>query len=397
MVNRLTVSVLGATGSIGRSTVDVLLQHRDDIETIAVAGGRDALALAAVAMQLSAKIAAISDPAELQTLRDALAGTTIEAVAGASGVMEAAARPADWTMAAIAGTAGLLPTVTAARRGGRIALATKECLVCAGAAFLAEVERGGAVLVPVDSEHNAVQQLLAAGRRADLERVTLTASGGPFRQWTSERMRDARPSDALKHPTWSMGAKISIDSATLMNKGLELVEAQMMFALQPDQLDALVHPESVIHGLVTFRDGSVIAHLAPPDMRVPIAYALGWPDARLSSGAVPLDLARQGKLTFEAADEARFPALRIAKQAMRHRGAASTVMNAANEIAVAAFLAGEIGFLDIVGVVEDAIEKADAMGFIAEPPASVEAAIEIDTQGRDIARRLLPAMAARTH
>lgn len=396
-MNRTSVTILGATGSIGRSTADVLLQHRDSIETVAVVGGRDPVALASVARELGAKVAAIADPSELQALREALAGSGIEAAAGPAAIAEAASRPADWTMAAIAGTAGLQPTVAAARRGGRIALATKECLVCAGKAFLAEVEKGGAVLVPVDSEHNAVQQLLAAGRRADLDRVTLTASGGPFRQWSAAQMRSARPADALKHPTWSMGAKISIDSATLMNKGLELVEAQLMFGLEPDQLEALVHPESVIHGLVTFRDGSVIAHLAPPDMRVPIAYALGWPDERMASGAVPLDLAARGKLTFERADEERFPALSIAKAAMRHGGAVATVMNAANEVAVAAFLAEEIGFLDIVRLVVDAIEKAESSGLVAAPPGSIEQAVEIDAEGRKIARRLLPALAARTH
>jgi 1-deoxy-D-xylulose-5-phosphate reductoisomerase len=389
----LTVSVLGATGSIGRSTAQVLETQRHRLRVVAVAGGRDAAALAEVAVRLGAEVAALADPAGYGELRDRLAGSGIEATAGAAAVIEAAARPADWTMAAIAGAAGLLPTVAAARRGGRIALATKECLVCAGPVFLEEIAAGGAVLVPVDSEHNAIFQLMAAGRREDIERVTLTASGGPFRTWSSERIAAARPEDALKHPTWSMGAKITIDSASLMNKGLELIEAKLLFDLDPDALDAIVHPESVVHGLVYFRDGSVVAHLAPPDMRVPIAFALAWPEARVDVGTLRLDLAAVGSLSFMAPDEERFPALRIAKAALRRGGAAPTVLNAANEIAVGAFLERRIGFPAISATVEAALERADRDGLLGTP-TTVEEAIGVDNTSRAIARSLLPKTAA---
>ena len=389
----LTVSVLGATGSIGRSTAQVLETQGERVRVVAVAGGRDAAALAEVAVRLGAEIAALADESAYAELRQRLAGTGIEAAAGEAAVIEAAARPADWTMAAIAGAAGLRPTVAAARRGGTIALATKECLVCAGPAFLDEIAAGGAVLVPVDSEHNAIFQLMAAGRREDIARVTLTASGGPFRTWPAERIAAARPEDALKHPTWSMGAKITIDSASLMNKGLELIEAKLLFDLDPDALDAIVHPESVVHGLVTFRDGSIVAHLGPTDMRVAIAYALGWPEERIDSGATRLDLAAIGKLSFSEPDEVRFPSLRLAKQALRRGGAAPTVLNAANEVAVGAFLGRQVGFPAIPATVEAALDQADREGLLGTP-GTVEEAIGIDKTSRGIARSLLPRMAA---
>jgi 1-deoxy-D-xylulose-5-phosphate reductoisomerase len=301
---------------------------------------------------------------------------------------DAAAIPVDWTMAAIAGAAGLAPTIAAVRRGGVVALATKECLVCAGAAFMREVARAGTTLLPVDSEHNALAQALGGQSIEHVESMTLTASGGPFRGWTAERIAAARPEDALKHPTWSMGAKITIDSATLMNKGLELIEAHHLFGLPAARLDVVVHPQSVIHGLVAFRDGAVTAGLAAPDMRVPIAHTLAYPE-RMPTPAARLDLARIGSLTFEAPDLLRFPALRLAREALAAGGAAATVLNAANEVAVGLFLSRRIGFMDIAAIVEDVLDRAVGLGLVAAPP-TVEDALALDAEARRLASERLP-------
>jgi 1-deoxy-D-xylulose-5-phosphate reductoisomerase len=383
-----SLAIFGATGSVGRSTDDLLAATPGKYRVAAVIGGRDVAALAATARTLDAAIAVIADDGGYDDLRAALAGTGIAAAAGAAAVAEAASRPADWTMAGITGAAGVGPTLAAVRRGGTIAIANKECLVCAGAAFMAEVEAAEATLLPLDSEHNAIFQALTAGARGDVERIILTASGGPFRQWTRAAMEAARPEDALKHPTWKMGPKITIDSATLMNKGLELIEAHHLFGVGPDRLDVLVHPQSIVHGLVRWRDGSVTAGLATADMRVPIAHCLGWPD-RVAARAEALDLAKIGTLTFEPPDPERFPALRVALAALAAGGGAPTVLNAANEVAVAAFLAGRIAFLDIAAAVEATVEAADRAGLLGTPQ-SVEAALDLDHEGRSLATRHLP-------
>ena len=391
---RRSVTVLGATGSVGRATVDLLERHTPDFEVEAVVSGRDPVALAEIARRLGARRAVLADEARADDLRRALEGTGIIGAAGPQAAIDAAAIPVDWTMAAIAGAAGLAPTIAAVRRGGSIALATKECLVCAGTAFMAEVARAEATLLPVDSEHNALMQALGGQSTAYVEKMTLTASGGPFRTWEAARIAAARPEDALRHPTWSMGAKITIDSATLMNKGLELIEAHHIFATPPAMLDVVVHPQSVIHGLVTFRDGSVTAGLAAPDMRVPIAHTLGFPE-RISTPAGRLDLARIGELTFEAPDVKRFPALALAQGALAAGGAAPTVLNAANEVAVALFLARRIGFMDIPRIVEETLEASARLGLGA--PDSVESALEIDREARAAASERLPAARFRAH
>jgi 1-deoxy-D-xylulose-5-phosphate reductoisomerase len=297
----------------------------------------------------------IGDPAGYPALCEALAGSGIEAASGQAGLIEAAERPADWVMAAIVGAAGLGPTLAAIRRGAMVALATKECLVCAGELLMDEVRRSGAVLLPVDSEHNAIFQALRGEAADAVERLILTASGGPFRERSREAMAAVTPREAIAHPNWAMGIKISVDSATMMNKGLELIEAHHLFGLNEDRLDILVHPESIVHSMVAFRDGSILAQLGQPDMRIPIAYTLGWPE-RLAAPTPRLDLATIGRLTFAPPDPVRFPALRLARQALADGGAMPTVLNAANEVAVAAFLAGRLAFLDIAAVVEATLD-----------------------------------------
>ncbi|BCM85592.1 1-deoxy-D-xylulose 5-phosphate reductoisomerase [Methylobacterium indicum] len=376
----LTVSVLGATGSIGRSTADLLDQHRDRFRVGAVAGGRDAQALARVARELNAEFAAIADPEAGPALRDALSGSGIACGAGPSAVIEAATREADIVVAAVSGAAGLSPTCAAIRQGRTVALANKESLVCAGDAFMRDAKKYGARLLPMDSEHNALEQSIGTGRIDDITRMTITASGGPFRTATRERIAAASAADAAAHPTWSMGMKINIDSATLMNKGLELIEAHHLFGIEAERLDAVVHPQSIVHALVTWRDGAVTAGLYVPDMRVPISHCLGLGDRLSIARGKPLDLASVGSLTFERPDEERFPCLRIAKAALAAGGAQPTVMNAANEIAVAAFIAGRIGFYDIAALVERACEHFAAR--FPEAPADVEEALAIDAEVR---------------
>jgi 1-deoxy-D-xylulose-5-phosphate reductoisomerase len=387
------VSVLGATGSVGASTIDLLRRDPGRYAVEALTAKSNATALAKLARELGAKFAAVADEAAYAELKDALAGSGIEAGAGASALVEAAARPADWVMAAISGSAGLLPTLAAIERGVTVALANKECLVCAGGLFMRRAASVGATVLPVDSEHNALFQALGAGRREEVIRMVLTASGGPFRTWTAQAIQSATPEQAMRHPNWSMGPKITIDSATLMNKGLELIEAHHLFALPSSALDVLIHPQSVIHGLVEFRDRSVVAQLGAPDMRIPIAHCLGWPE-RVAGPADRLDLARIGKLEFEEPDLERFPALALARAALERGGGAPTVLNAANEIAVEAFIGGRLGFTGIAALVEKTMEAAEPRGLFAEP-ANVDDALAIDRTVRSLAAELMPQIAAK--
>jgi 1-deoxy-D-xylulose-5-phosphate reductoisomerase len=382
-----SVTILGATGSVGLSTVDLIKRAPQNFRVDAVTAGTNAAALAQIARDLGAGIAVIADPDSYDTLKDALAGSGIEAAAGEAALIEAALRPVDWLMAAIAGAVGLKPTMAAIGRGATVAIANKECLVCAGALFMRAAAKAGTTVLPVDSEHNAIFQALGAGPREDVSRVILTASGGPFRTWTREAIAKATPEQALRHPNWSMGPKITVDSATMMNKGLELIEAHHLFALAPEEIDVLVHPQSVVHGLVEFRDGSVVAQLGPADMRVPIAHCLAWP-GRMDGPAARLDLAKLRELTFEDPDMARFPALSLARTAMQAGGAAPTVLNAADEVAVAEFIAGHIPFMGIPALVDATLEAADRRGLLADP-VSIEEAIGVDHIARSLARELL--------
>jgi 1-deoxy-D-xylulose-5-phosphate reductoisomerase len=323
-------------------------------------------------------------------LRQALSGTGIEAGAGETALMEAASRPADWVMAAIVGAAGLKPTLEAVRQGRLIALANKECLVSAGDIFMAEVTRAKATLLPVDSEHSAAMQVMTGASAERVERVCLTASGGPFRNWSLDEMRAVRSEQALNHPNWSMGPKVTIDSATLMNKGLELLEAHHLFSLPPAKLDVLIHPQSIVHCLVYLSDGSVLAQMSSPDMRTPIAYSLAWPE-RMHAPTKRLDFAELGALTFEAPDFQRFPALRLARDVLAAGGSAPTVLNAANEVAVEAFLGGRIGFLSIAALVEATLESS--IGLLGRSRRGVEDVLAIDAEARASARGFLPRFA----
>ncbi len=371
------IVILGATGSIGRSTADVIARSPAGMfEVDAVAGGRDAVALARTARALGAKFAAICDETRYSELKAELSGSGIEAAAGANSVVEAARRPADMVVAAIAGAAGVAPTHAAAMEGRVIALANKECLVCAGPPFMRDAERRGARLLPLDSEHNAIFQALGERDVASIEKMTLTASGGPFRCWTREQIDAATPEQALAHPNWSMGAKITVDSAGLMNKGLELIEASYLFGIEAARLDVLVHPQSIVHGLVSFADGTMIAGLSNPDMRVHVAHCLAYPE-RVATAVPRLDLAAIGALTFEKPDFARFPALRIALDALAAGGAMPTVLNAANEAAVEAFLARRISFADIAVIVAKACEEAARRGE-DRAPDTIEDAMAVD-------------------
>jgi 1-deoxy-D-xylulose-5-phosphate reductoisomerase len=386
------VTLLGATGSIGSSTIDLLRQEAARYQVEAVTADRNATALARLARELGARFAVVADPEAYGELKAALAGSNIEPAAGPAAIVEAAQRPADWVMAAITGAASLKPTLAAAERGATVALANKECLVCAGALFMRRAAAAGARVLPVDSEHNAIFQALGAGPREDVRRIVLTASGGPFRTWSLDAIRKVTVEQALKHPTWSMGPKVTIDSATLMNKGLELIEAHHLFGLAIDELDVVVHPQSVVHGLVEFRDGSVVAQLGSPDMRIPIAHCLAWP-ARMGTPAARLDLARLATLSFEEPDLVRFPALALAREALAAGGAAPTVLNAANEIAVREFVGRRLGFGGIPALVEATLEAAERRGSMAEPQ-SIDDALAIDQGARRLAVSLLPEIAA---
>src|SRR5215813_11832053 len=386
-----SVSVLGATGSIGDSTMDLLRAVPERYRVEALTGNSNVQGLAKLAREFYARFVAVADASRLTELKEALAGTRTECGAGESAVIEAAARPADWVMAAVSGAAGLKPALAAVDRGAAVALANKECLVCAGDFFMERAAKGGACILPADSEHNALFQALSSGNREELERVIITASGGPFRTWTPADIEQATLQQALKHPNWSMGQKITIDSASMMNKGLEVIEASYLFALTPDEIDVLVHPQSIIHGMVEFSDRSVVAQLGTPDMRIPIAHCLGWPD-RIVGPSARLDLAKIGQLTFEAPDFERFPALRLAYEALRIGHGATTVYNAANEVAVAAFIAGKIKFGAIARLVEATLEDWTKSGNLA-PLSSADDAIAVDHSARNKAATLLPQIA----
>jgi len=349
-----SVTILGSTGSVGTQTVDLVSRDPERFPVEALTANRNVTLLAQQARRLNARMAVVADPAAYTELKQLLSGTGIEVAAGSEAVAAAAERPADWVMAAIVGAAGLEPTLAAVRRGAIVAFANKEVLVCAGALMMEEVKAHGATLLPVDSEHSAIYQVFDFERSESVSRLILTASGGPFRTKDRAFMAAATREQAVAHPTWDMGAKISVDSATMMNKGLELIEAHFLFGIPEERIDVLVHPQSVIHSLVEYVDGSVLAQLGTPDMRTPIAYALGWP-ARIATPAERLDLVKAATLTFEAPDPVRFPALRLARAALQSGGGAPTILSAANEVAVQAFLDRRIGFLDIERIVEETL------------------------------------------
>jgi 1-deoxy-D-xylulose-5-phosphate reductoisomerase len=371
-----SISILGATGSIGASTLDLVRRNRGDWRVVALTANCQAIELARLAIEFGAQIAVVGDDRCLPELREALAGSGIEAASGAAALCEAAARGADVTVAAIVGCAGLAPTMAAIGQGGVIALANKEALVSAGEILTTAVQAHGATLLPTDSEHNAIFQCLQGNDIADVRSITLTASGGPFRDWSHEQLRAATPAQALKHPNWDMGTKITIDSATMMNKGLEYIEAHRLFPVGLERLRIVVHPQSVVHSMVEYRDGSTLAQLGPSDMRVPIASALAWP-RRMDTPCAPLDLAAIGELTFMAPDEDRFPATRLAREAAAAGGAAPAVLNAANEVAVAAFLAGQIAFTDISLLVAQTLDRD-----LPPAPGSLDDVLAVDVEAR---------------
>ncbi|MDB5493849.1 MAG: dxr [Phenylobacterium sp.] len=388
------VSVLGSTGSVGVSTLDLFEKAAVEVEVTALAAGRNVERLAEQALRWRPQLAVIQDESLLPRLRDRLRGSGIAATGGANAVLEAASAEAQWVMSAIVGFAGLAPTLAAARTGAVIALANKESLICAGPALLRTAKLAGGVVIPVDSEHSAIFQVFAPASADQVSRLVLTASGGPFRSWSREQMARATPEQALAHPNWNMGAKISIDSATMMNKGLEVIEAAYLFAMAPERIDVLIHPQSIVHSLVEYADGSTLAQLGPPDMRTPIACAFAWPD-RLPWPAPRLDLAKVGALTFEEPDLERFPALRLAKDALCAGGAAPAVLNSADEVAVAAFLDRRIGFLDIARVVSETLERMDRIAVSAQTGADVlEAARTTDATARRVADDVVSALMA---
>ena len=383
-----TVTVLGSTGSVGTQTVQLLTDTPGRFRVRALVGGRNVRVLAEQAIALNAEWAVVADASCHAALRAALAGTSVHVASGADAVVAAASLDADWTMAAITGAAGLAPTLAAIRRGKCVALANKEALVCAGEVMLRAVREAGATLLPCDSEHNAIFQSLADGNRDAVEQIVLTASGGPFRTASLEEMAKATPEAALRHPVWSMGAKISIDSATMMNKGLEVIEAARLFDLAAEQIGVLVHRQSIIHGMVCYRDGSVLAQLGSPDMRIPIAHTLAWP-GRIATPSPRLDLAAVARLDFAEPDLVRFPSLRLARETLLAGGGAPAILNAANEIAVEAFLQRKIGFLDIAGTV------AQVLDLLGTPPAdTLEEVIALDQAARRAADRCAAARAA---
>lgn len=377
------IAVLGATGSVGKSTLDLVERSPERFEIVALTAAVNVEALADAARRTRAQLAVVADESRLDELRERLGGSGCRAAAGASGLIEAATADADLVMAAIVGCAGLVPVMAAIELGRTVALANKEALVSAGHLMTGAAARAGATLLPVDSEHNAIFQCLAGSRADDVARLILTASGGPFRTASAQHIRDASPAMAVAHPRWSMGAKISVDSATLMNKGLELIEAHHLFRLPSERLDVVVHPQSVVHSLVEFIDGSVLGQLGAPDMRIPIAYTLAWPE-RMQTPCERIDLTRLGSLDFEPPDLQRFPALRIARGALEQSGSAPAVLNAANEVAVGLFLKGAIGFGEIPRLVESTLAR-----FSPPTAASIVEVIDIDRRARDIAQQLL--------
>ncbi len=376
------ITILGSTGSIGESTLDLVARQPEHFAIEALTAYRNVELLIGQARKTGARLAAIGDPALYDALKDGLAGTGVEAAAGREAIAEAAARPVDWVMAGIVGAAGLEPTLQAVRQGTIVALANKESLVCAGDFVQAEVERSGATLLPVDSEHNAIFQVFDFDQPERVARIVLTASGGPFLNWTRERMAAATPAEAVAHPNWDMGAKISVDSATLMNKGLEVIEAWHLFPVEKEQIAVVVHPQSVVHSMVDYVDGSTLAQMGTPDMRTPISYAMAWPN-RMESPSASLDLLASGPLTFEAPDLDRFPALALSRAALNTGGAAPAVLNAANEVAVAAFLDGRIAFLEIAETVEETLSRGPQHAI-----CSIGDVLGVDRAARRIAREL---------
>ncbi len=378
-----SVTILGSTGSIGGNTIDLLQRYPNSFSVVALTANRNIDLLAEQARQSGAKLAVTADPRLYNDLKEALSGSNIRAAAGPEAVEEAASMAADFVMAGIVGAAGLGPTLAAVKRGAIVGLANKECLVCAGDLMLGEVARAGATLLPVDSEHNAIFQVFDFERDSGVSKIILTASGGPFRASDMDTMVKATPEMAVAHPNWNMGAKISVDSATMMNKGLEMIEAFHLFPVAAKQIDVLVHPQSVIHSMVEYIDGSVLAQLGSPDMRTPIAYSLAWPE-RISAPTPKLDLAKMGTLTFEKPDLERFPCLRLAQHALKEGATAAIVLNAANEVAVNGFLQKNIGFMDIPRIVESCLERTQS-----EPVTGIERVIEIDAGTRTIAAEII--------
>lgn len=387
------ISVFGSTGSIGVNTLDLIARNRDQFQIAALTAHSSVDKLAAQARKFNPQLAVIADEAQYEALKSALSGSGVDIAAGRSGLMEAAGLQADWVMASIVGAAGLEPTLAALQQGTIVGLANKECLVSAGDYFIAEVARTGSTLIPVDSEHSAIFQVFDPDKLDQVGRIILTASGGPFRDWPMEKMAAATLKQALAHPNWEMGAKITIDSATMMNKGLELIEAHYLFPVGEARIDILVHPQSIIHSMVEYNDGSVLAQMGMPDMRTPIAYALAWPE-RMTTPVERLDLSKIAALSFEAPDMERFPALRIAREALKTGRGAPTIMNAANEIAVAAFLDDRIGYLDIARFVEQTINQADRSGDMHQPD-SLEDVLSLDAAGRRHAEALISAAPVR--
>ena len=377
------VTILGSSGSIGCNTIDLIERDPEAFEVVALTANRRVSVLAEQARRLRPQRAVIGDEALYGDLKEALSGTGVEAAAGAAAVVEAAEMPSDWVMSAIVGAAGLDGTLAAVRRGAVIGLANKETLVCAGSLMMAEIARHGATLLPVDSEHNAIYQVLDFDNPDGVDRIILTCSGGPFRSLSREEMADVTPQQAVAHPNWSMGAKISVDSATLMNKGLELIEAHHLFGLPEARIDIIIHPQSVIHSMVSYIDGSVLAQMGDPDMRTPIAYTLAWP-ARMRAPVHRLDLAEVSQLTFEAPDPERFPALNLARRALQTGGAAPTVLNAANEVAVHSFLEGKVGFLEIARIVERTLARLPAPEL-----ESLDQVRAVDREARQVAARFV--------
>jgi 1-deoxy-D-xylulose-5-phosphate reductoisomerase len=394
---RRRVTVLGSTGSVGCSTLDLMDQAETAgsgaFEVEALTGGANIARLAEQARRWKPRLAVTADPARLDDLRAALAGTGVEVAAGDQAVIEAAARPADWIMAAIVGAAGLRSAWAAAATGATLALANKESLVCCGPALIERVKRSGGRLLPVDSEHSAIHQVFPHDAPERVARLVLTASGGPFRTTPREALKSITPEQAVAHPNWSMGAKISVDSATMANKGLETIEAAYLFDMPAERIGVVVHPESIVHSLVEYVDGSTLAQMGPPDMKTPIAYALAWPD-RLAWNAPRLDLAAMGRLTFEAPDEDRFPALKLARQALQAGGAAPIVFNAANEVAALAFLDRRLGFLNIAAVVADTLSRVTASGVDSGSDSACDAALAVDAQARRMAESIIRGIAA---
>ena len=379
-----SISILGATGSIGTSTLDLVRRSRDQWRVVALTANGNVAELARLAIEFGAEVAVCADASKLAALREALGNSGIAAAAGEGALVEAARRPADMTVAAIVGCAGLAPTMAAIARGQTVALANKEALVSAGEVMTALVAKHGTTLLPMDSEHNAIFQCLAGNATKDVRWITLTASGGPFRDWSLEQLQTATAAQAVKHPNWDMGAKISVDSATMFNKGLEFIEAYHLFPVGLDRLRIIVHPQSIVHSMVEYRDGSTLAQLGPSDMRVPIASCLAHPARMDTPLSDQLDLAAIGELTFRSADEVRFPATRLAREAARAGGGIPAVLNAANEVAVAAFLAGQIGFTRIAEVVEEALSR-----YAPLPPAALDEVLAVDGEARRVGAAVL--------